>query len=62
MPLNEGNTECLKCDKFDFANGCICTYAKEWKNKLPKCGRDIILSQKELINENSQNITHKFVY
>ena len=48
IPVAEGNAECRKCKHFDLCHGCITTYGDNWKEKLPPCGRGIIISQKEL--------------
>lgn len=48
IPVNEGDEECRKCKQFDLCNGCINTYADNWRDKLPPCGRNIIISQREL--------------
>lgn len=50
IPVNEGNEECRKCKQFDLCNGCINTYADNWRDKFPPCGRNVIISQKELKN------------
>ena len=48
IPVNEGDEKCRKCRKFDMCHGCIDTYGENWRDKIPSCGRNIIISQKEL--------------
>lgn len=42
--VNEGNSECLRCEHFDLGLGCALIAVK---NELPKCGRDVTLTQEE---------------
>ena len=60
IPVDEGNDECRRCKRFDLCNGCMDTYKEGGTiNKLPSCGRSVILSQKvirELVEkENKPN-------
>lgn len=44
IAVNEGNSECLRCEHFDLGLGCALIAVK---NKLPPCGRDVVLTQEE---------------
>ena len=48
IPVNEGNDECRKCKRFDMCYGGADTYGDGIINQLPSCGRDVIISQKDI--------------
>lgn len=64
VPIDEGNEECMKCKKLDMCHGCIDTYADNWRDRLPSCGRNINISQRELKEiiekESKQNGKRRF--
>lgn len=44
VAVNEGNSECLRCEHFDLGLGCALIAVK---NELPPCGRNVVLTQEE---------------
>lgn len=58
--VNEGDKECFKCEHLDTSVGCVFPFTK----RLPPCGRDIILTQKEFeeLKENKNGKRHIFKF